>query len=146
MKIILLKDCKDGKANEVIEVAGGYATNFLIKKGLALPYNNKTAKVRSDKEDARKAHDLAVKANSEKAKRVIETITLSYKLRVTNLVVHGSITRKQIQKSLLEKGVKLDAHAIENVKITSLGISKVRITLPKGIIAILQVEVKEDGK
>lgn len=146
MKVILLKDCKDGKTNEIIDVAGGYATNFLIKKGLALPYNNKTAKVRSDKEDAQKAHDALVKANSEKAKRVIESITLSYKLRVTNLVVHGSITRKQIQKSLMEKGVKLDAHAIENVKITSLGVSKVRITLPKNIVAILKVEVKEDGK
>lgn len=145
MKVILLKDCKDGKINEVIEVASGYATNFLIKKGLALPYNNKTAKVRSDKQAAQKEHNDAIKANAMKAKAAIEAITLQYKLKVTNLVVHGSITRKQIQHSLKEKGIKLDAHAIENVKITSLGISKVRITLLKDILAVLKVEVIKNG-
>ena len=146
MKVILLKDCKDGKMNEVIEVASGYATNFLIKKGLALPYNKKTAKVRSDKQVAQKEHEDAIRANAMKAKAAIEAITLEYKLKVTNLVVHGSITRKQIQHSLKEKGIKLDAHAIENVKITSLGISKVRITLLKDILAILKVEVKKNGQ
>lgn len=31
MKVILIKDSKDGKANTVIEVSPGYASNYLFK-------------------------------------------------------------------------------------------------------------------
>nr|WP_318029074.1 bL9 family ribosomal protein [Mycoplasmopsis bovis] len=44
MKVILIKDCKDGKANTIIEVSDGYGSNFLINKGFAVPYNEKTKK------------------------------------------------------------------------------------------------------
>ena len=40
MKVILVSDVKNvGKKGDVVDVSEGYATNFLIKKGLAILQN-----------------------------------------------------------------------------------------------------------
>ena len=41
MKVILKQDIKNvGKKNEIINAADGYARNFLLPKGLAVPAEN----------------------------------------------------------------------------------------------------------
>lgn len=141
MKVIIIKDNKDGKVNDIIEVSSGYATNFLIKKGLALPLNSKTEHMLNNKKAVLQSEEEAKILKANKAKKVIEALTLKFNLKVTNMVVHGSITKKQINKELVAHGIKVDTHNIENVKIASLGISKVSIKLHKDITATLKVEV-----
>lgn len=145
MKVIIIKDCKDGKINEVIDVAAGYATNFLIKKGLALPFNSKTEHMLKNKVEEDNKKEQALIDNAVKAKDLIESITLKYRLKVTNNVIHGSITRKHIHKDLALKGVKVESHLIENKKIASIGISKIKVKLYKNISATLKVEVKDEN-
>lgn len=146
MKVIIIKDCKDGKANQIIDVSDGYATNFLIKKGFALPVNNKTQKIMEDKIKANQEREAFLRDEAIKLQGIIENIQPVFFLKETNMVVHGSITRKQIHNALKENNIKVDTFAIDNVKISSLGISKVKITLYKDIVALLKVEVKADGK
>lgn len=49
MKVILTKDSKYGKENAIIEVADGYAKNFLIPKGFAMAYSQDNLKIREQK-------------------------------------------------------------------------------------------------
>lgn len=59
MKVILTRDVKDtGRAHEVVEVADGFALNFLIPKKMALPAtpeNTKTAETRRKAADDKRA-------------------------------------------------------------------------------------------
>ena len=141
MKVILIKDCKDGKTNDVVDVSAGYATNFLIKNGFAVAMNSKT--VGKLKRTVQHNEDVDAKniENANKAKAIIESTTLSFFLKQTNNVIHGSITRKQIVKQLEDKKIHVKSVNVENKKIASMGISKIEIKLYKNITAILKVQV-----
>ena len=46
MKVILLSDVKNvGKKDDIVEVADGYARNFLLKRRLAVPHTQGSMKV-----------------------------------------------------------------------------------------------------
>ncbi|NQZ65699.1 MAG: 50S ribosomal protein L9 [Mycoplasmatales bacterium] len=141
MKVILIKDCKEGKVNDVIEVSRGYATNFLIKKSLAVPYNSKTEHMLKNKLlNIEKDNQDKIK-NANKVKEAIEKIVLTFKLKVTNMVVHGHVTKKQVLKELERHGIKLNSHSIKNVQIASLGTTLIPIKLYNNVIANLKIEV-----
>lgn len=144
MKVIIIKECKDGKVNDVIDVSAGYATNFLIRQKLALPLNSKTEHMLKNKINNIEVYEKSIKDNALRAKKVIDSLILNFKLKVTNMVVHGSITKKQINKELTKRGLKIDSHLIENIKITTLGITNVKIKLHKEVKAELKVEVKNE--
>lgn len=144
MKVIIIKKCKDGDVNDVIEVSLGYATNFLIRNKLALPFNSKTQLILNKKLEKIKLKEDQENKNNLKIKKIIEQTKLTFFLKSTNMVVHGSITKKQILKELLDKGIKIDSNNIENVKINTLGITKVNIKLNKKISAKLNIEVLDE--
>ena len=144
MKVIIIKKCKDGDVNDIINVSSGYATNFLIRNKFALPYNSKTQSILN-----KKLEKIKLKENKEnevalKLKKMIEQTKLTFYLKSNNMVVHGSITKKQILKELLDKGIKIDSLSIENVKINKLGLTLINVKLSKKITAKLNVEVLDE--
>ena len=146
MKVIIIKECKDGNIDDIIDVSTGYATNFLVKKGLALPVNKKTSRELKLRKNVKELNEANSRERSLNAKKLIESITLVYSVKVTNMVVNESVTRKQIHKDLMKKGIKVNSHHIENVRIVSLGITNVKIDLYGDIKAIIKVEVKDSKK
>ena len=144
MKVIIIKKCKDGDVNDVIDVASGYATNFLIRNKFALPYNSKTQSILNKKLEKIKLKENKENEAALKLKKMIEQTKLTFYLKSNNMVVHGSITKKQILKELLDKGIKIDSLSIENVKINNLGLTLVNVKLSKKITAKLNVEVLDE--
>ena len=73
MKVILLKDVKgSGKAGDTLNVADGYARNFLLKNGLAVEATNKNINELEGKK-ASVQHKLDVeKAENEKLASKLE--------------------------------------------------------------------------
>ncbi len=145
MKVIIIKECKNGKVNDVVDVADGYAKNFLIKQGFALPINNSTKRLLDKKLEKIKEQEVKELASAKAMQQQIEKITLQFELKSINGKVHGSITNKQVTKQLKEKGITISKYALPHIHIASIGITKIVAKLHKEVEATIHVEVINNG-
>lgn len=145
MRVILLNDVKAlGKRGAVVEVAEGYANNFLIPKKLAaeasagalasLEQQNK-AKAKRQAEDLAQAQEIA---------RLIESKPLSVLARAGgNGKLFGTITNAQIAEAIQASfDIALDRHKIElKTPIKAIGTYPVEVKLGNNVTAKATVEV-----
>ena len=145
MKVILLTDVKNvGKKGEIKEVSDGYGRNFLLARKLAVMASDDSLKLLK-KEEALAAETEAkevAKAKEEKEKLAKEVF--NFKVNVKNGKVFNSVSTKQIQAALKEKGYAIDKRKIiDSHPITSLGYTDIRVELHKGVIATIRVHLEE---
>ena len=115
MKVILTANVpKVGKAGELKEVAGGYARNYLIANGLAIPAIGGAA-TRVASEIASRASKVdRVKQESEEYAKKISATALTMGVKVgEGGKLFGSITNKEIADALERRGIRLVAYAHE---------------------------------
>lgn len=145
MKVILLADVKKvGKKGEIKEVSDGYARNFLIARNLAVAASNDSMKVLAKQNADEAARQAELKAEAEVLKAKLAEMTLEFKVNSKNGVVFNSVSTKQIQEALKQKGITIDKRKIiDNQPITSLGYSNIKIELYKGVIGTIKVLLKE---
>lgn len=145
MKVILLTDVKkQGKKDDVINVSDGYANNFLINKGLAIPYND-TNKKRLERDlKNREEEENAFIKECEELKKKLETITVKFKAKTSkDGRMFGTISNKQIAEELKVLGYDIDKKKIiSDHNIDSLGTHIVKIHLHKKVIGDLKVTVE----
>lgn len=144
MKVILKTDVKKvGKAGEIVDVADGYARNYLIARGLAVPSTTKSLEILADQKKEAKKQD---EANREEAKKLAEKIgsmTLVFHVNSGKEGrVFGSVSTKQIVEELRKKGISVDKRKfLDTQAIGTLGTTKVRVELYKDVIATINVRV-----
>jgi large subunit ribosomal protein L9 len=144
MKIILHKEVeKLGAPGDVVEVADGYARNFLIPRGLAGPAT-KGATRHADR--LRQAHDKRTRAAVEAAQAVASRLS-SGPLQVQAKAgedgrLFGSITIHHLAEEI-EKlaGVPIDRRDISAEPIRSIGTHEVSVHLHPEVNATVTVEV-----
>jgi large subunit ribosomal protein L9 len=144
MKVILSEDVTNlGKMGSTVNVADGYARNFLLPRRLA---------VRADSGSAKQIdHEMRVIHRREEKQRAIlaefakklEGLTVEIKARAgEEEKIFGSVTTANISEKLAELGHQIDRKSIAlEEPIKSLGIFGVPIRLASGIEATIKVWV-----
>ena len=147
MKVILTQDVKgSGKKGDVVNVSDGYANNFLLKKGMAVPANEDNMNILKNKkssEEHKKAEEL--KAAQEIASVINDkTITLRKKAGDGGRLF-GAVTAIDIGEALKSAtGIEIDKRKIV-VKdaIKSVGKYEIEIKIHKDVTAKIIADVVE---
>lgn len=146
MKVILLQDVKkQGKKDDIINVSDGYANNFLIKNGLAVPVTKTSKNILDNKlEDNRKKEEAFIKECEEIVKK-LEGKQLDFTVKTGAMdKVFGAISTKSISDKLKEMGYSIDKKQIHlDSPIDVLGITKVEIELHKKVKFEININLKK---
>ncbi|MBP5268496.1 MAG: 50S ribosomal protein L9 [Ruminococcus sp.] len=148
MKVILLKDVKgSGKAGDTLNVADGYARNFLIAKGLAVEANSKNL------------NDLAGKKASAQHKIDVETAdnkAIADKITDKEVVIKakagqggklfGAVTSGVVAEALKDQyGVDVDKKKIAlSTDIKAFGDFTAAVKMSHGVSCSIKVKVVEE--
>ena len=105
MKVILQQDVRgQGKKGQMVEVAEGYARNFLLPRKLAIPATADAVNTMNLKEKARKAEEARLKAEAEETAEKLKNCPVRLTARSGGSgKLFGSITTKEIADALKEQ-------------------------------------------
>lgn len=149
MKVILQRSVdKLGHPGDVVEVADGYARNYLLPRGLAVRATKGGVK---HVESLRRAHQARVNRARAEAEHLAARLTSSA-IRVQARVgeegkLFGSVTAADVAEAILaQAGVQVDRHDVHlEEPIRSIGTHEVRVHLFPGVDPVVTVEVEPSG-
>ncbi len=148
MRVILLQDVlHQGKRGDVIDVKPGFARNYLMPQGIALP---------ASEGNMRHFEQLRSKIDSEHERERAAAQSIADKLEGKRLTIlkrvdenehlYGSVTATEIAEALAADGVEIDRRRIDlEGGIKTLGDHEVRIELHADVVApiVVTVDVEE---
>lgn len=146
MQVIFLQTVKGrGEKNQVKNVSDGYARNFLIPQGLAVPAtpaalkNVEAVKSQAEAEDQAETERVAKLVQEMKNKKLAFTLKSDAKGSV-----FGSVSADMIKKSLQEQGLgaKDQADVLLEHHIKEFGEHTVQLRFHKGVMGSVTLSVK----
>ena len=148
MKVILAKYYeKLGDVGDIVEVKSGYANNYLIPNGVALPATRgninqmelvKKAAIKVEARNIKEAEDLAGKLGALEVTFIVKTGEEGK--------LYGSITNKDIADKIFEdKKIEIDRKKIDMQEhIKELGEYDIELKLYKEVKSSVKVKVEPD--
>jgi len=116
MKVLLTETVDNlGSAGEVKKVADGYARNFLIPKGLAVPASAAALKQAELRRQAEARRQQRVKVEAESLATTLSQVTLTFRVKAGEKdKLYGSITNADIAEAFeRETGHTIDKRKVE---------------------------------
>ena len=145
MQIILKENIeKLGAKDEIVAVKAGYARNYLIPRGYAVPATDSALKMHAEnlKQRAHKETKILAEAQATAEKIASVSIKLITKASDTGKIF-GSINTIQLSEALAKEGFAIDRKSIsiseEHIK--NLGTYEARVKLHKEVSATFNFEV-----
>ncbi|MBN1261942.1 MAG: 50S ribosomal protein L9 [Anaerolineae bacterium] len=149
MKVVLTRDVKGvGKANEVKAVSEGYARNYLLPRGLAIPATKEaiTAAERHVMDSQKREERL--RAESERVAEKLRVVPLVFQVKAGETGrLYGSITNKDIAQAISKVlGAPFDRRQIIlEHPIRDIGIHLVDLKLAGNVAAQVRLVVEAEA-
>lgn len=148
MRVVLKRDVADlGRANEIKEVADGYARNYLLPQGLAVRATAKQVNIAKQKQVSERERQEQQRIQSEKIAERLKGQPLRFKAKAgEHDRLYGSVTAANIAERLgriLEE--PFDKRQVDLAEpIRELGIYLVDLNLAGGVEGQVRVVVEEE--
>lgn len=146
MKVVLQKDVKNvGKVGDVVNVALGYARNFLFPRKLAVIAAEKNVKAweHLKKIAAQKKKKAVAERKAQLDK--LAGVTVTFKMASSDKEkIFGSVTAHDISTELEKKGFMIDRRDLQMEPIKTLGQHKVTVNFGQDLTAELAVVVEKE--
>jgi large subunit ribosomal protein L9 len=147
MEVVLMKDHDNlGKSLDVVSVKDGFARNFLIPQGIAVPATEGNKKrVAEAKRLAEGREDKKIKESQELAVKIEQTpCTIPVKVGEEDKIF-GSVTAQEIADFLQKEGFAIEKRHVElEEPIKQLGVYTITINLYRSVNAKLKVWVVKE--
>lgn len=147
MKVILKEDVKNiGSMGQILDVADGFARNYLVPRGLAMEANVKNIKSLEHAKKVIQEKAKKVKNQAEDLSTRIANITVVIKAKAGEEgKLFGSVTTMDIAEQLKNEGMDIDKKKISlEEPIKRLGTYTVNIKLHPEVSTPVQVDVIEE--
>ncbi|MBV9148566.1 MAG: 50S ribosomal protein L9 [Candidatus Eremiobacteraeota bacterium] len=145
MKVILLSDLKAlGKRGDVVEVAEGYARNYLLPRALAAEASKGALTVLAEQQRAKEKRAAQSLAEAKSLAQRLESMPVSVSAKCgANGRLFGTVTSAQIADAIERAfSVNIDRHKIGlKDAIKSLGSYAIEIKLGQNVVAKTTVNV-----
>ncbi len=149
MKVVLTKDVEGkGFLGDIVEVKDGYARNFLIPRGMALPATEGNIRHVQEilKQKARKSAREKTKAQ-ELAKKLEGVMVEIEKPVGEGGKLFGSVTASDVVEKLKEQGIEIERKMVLFPhKIREIGIYPISIRLHRDVVVEIKIDVKPEAK
>ena len=147
MDVILREDIdKLGSRGQVVQVASGYARNFLLPKRLAVAATEANKKIVEQERQSHLRKEAKQKTEAEDLGKMLTgvAVTISQKAG-ENDQLFGSVTSKDVAEALEQKNFTIDRRKIQlDEPIKQLGEHKVLVRLHRDVTAEVTVNVVRD--
>jgi large subunit ribosomal protein L9 len=145
MKLILTNEVTGlGAPGDVVEVAGGYGRNYLVPRGLAMPWTRGAEKQIDLIKRARAARDIRGLDDAREAAKRLAALAVRLDVRAgAQGRLFGSVSASDIADAVRKAGgPELDRRRIEiSTPIRTVGTHQVSVRLHPEVTATLDVEV-----
>jgi large subunit ribosomal protein L9 len=149
MELILREEIKNlGNRGEIVNVADGYARNFLLPRRLAVPATEANKKIVEQERMAHVRREAKQKGEAEDLAKQLNGVTVTFTQKAGEAdQLFGSVTAKDIVEALAKQDFVIDRRKIHlDEPIKQLGEHKVAVKLHPDVSVEIQVNVLREAE
>jgi large subunit ribosomal protein L9 len=144
MEVILREEVeKLGHPGDTVKVAPGYARNFLLPRGLAMPATESNRKIVQQVKESHLRKEAKLASDAQELAKMMSSVSVTIHQRAGEEdVLFGSVTAQDIANALEKQGYHIErkkVHLDEPIK--KLGEHKVTLRLHREVSLDLPVHV-----